>query len=51
MAALDGGKTIVISNDSDFGIAGVTNTAPAWQLQAKISPATALQGGGGSGGR
>ncbi|HEY2521597.1 MAG TPA: hypothetical protein VGJ19_15905 [Streptosporangiaceae bacterium] len=27
VAALDGGQQIVISNDSDFGIAGVTNAA------------------------
>jgi hypothetical protein len=46
VAALDGGKTIVISNDNDFGIAGVTNTAPPWQLQPKISPATGQQDDG-----
>jgi hypothetical protein len=46
VAALDGGKTIVISNDSDFGIAGVTNNAPPWQLQAKIIPSTGLQDDG-----
>jgi hypothetical protein len=36
----------VISNDSDFGISGVTNSAPPWQLQAKISPATGQQDNG-----
>jgi hypothetical protein len=36
----------VISNDSDFGIAGVTNTAAPWQLQAKIDPATGQQDDG-----
>lgn len=46
MAALDGGKQLVISNDSDFGIAGVTNSAPPWQLQAKIDPATGQQDDG-----
>ena len=46
MAALDGGMQIVISNDSDFGIAGVTNNTPPWQLQAKISPATGQQDDG-----
>ena len=46
VAALDGGREIVISNDSDFGISGVTNAAPPWQLQAKISPATGQQDDG-----
>ena len=46
VAALDGGHEIVISNDSDFGISGVTNAAPPWQLQAKISPATGQQDDG-----
>ena len=30
----------------DFGIAGVTNAAPPWQLQSKISPATGHQDNG-----
>jgi hypothetical protein len=46
VAAIDGGKKIVISNDSDFGISGVTNTAAPWTLQAKISPATHKQDDG-----
>lgn len=46
VAALDGGREIVISNDSDFGIAGVTNNAPPWQLQVKLSPATGQQDNG-----
>jgi phytase-like protein/Big-like domain-containing protein len=46
VAALNGGQQIVISNDSDFGISGVTNAAPPWQLQAKISPATGKQDDG-----
>jgi hypothetical protein len=41
VAALNGGRQIVISNDSDFGISGVANSAPPWQLQSKISPARA----------
>jgi hypothetical protein len=46
VAVLDGGQQIVISNDSDFGIAGVTGPAPPWQLQPKISPATGKQDDG-----
>jgi hypothetical protein len=46
VAALDHGREIVISNDSDFGISGVTSTAPPWQLQAKIDPATGQQDDG-----
>ena len=46
VAALNGGREIVISNDSDFGIAGVTNTAAPWQLEPKISPATGQQDDG-----
>jgi hypothetical protein len=46
VAALDGGNEIVLSNDSDFGISGVANTAAPWQLQAKISPATGKQDDG-----
>ena len=38
VAAPDGGRTLVVSNDSDFGIDGVTNTAPPFQLHAKITP-------------
>jgi hypothetical protein len=46
LSPLDGGKEIVISNDSDFGIAGVTNAAPPWQLEPKISPTTGKQDDG-----
>lgn len=51
VAALNGGREIVISNDSDFGIVGVTGSAsspnsPPWTLQAKISPATGKQDDG-----
>ena len=38
VAALDGGREIVISNDSDFGIDGVTNATPPWQLQREDQP-------------
>ena len=51
VSALDGGHEIVISNDSDFGIAGVTGSAsspdsPPWTLVPKISPATGKQDDG-----
>jgi hypothetical protein len=46
VAALNGGRQLVISNDSDFGISGVTNAAAPWQLQAKIDPATGQQDDG-----
>lgn len=46
VAALDGGQRLVISNDSDFGIAGIANAAPPWLLQPKISPATGKQDDG-----
>src|SRR6202012_4209765 len=46
VAALEQGLEIVISTDSDFGIAGVPTPAPPWQLEAKISPATGQQDDG-----
>jgi hypothetical protein len=51
VSALDGGHEIVISDDSDFGIAGVTGSAsspdsPPWTLVPKISPATGKQDDG-----
>jgi len=50
VAALNGGHEIVISNDSDFGISGVTGASspntPPWTLQAKISPVTGKQDDG-----
>jgi hypothetical protein len=51
VAALASGHEIVISNDSDFGIVGVTGTGPSqssppWTLQAKISPTTGKQDDG-----
>ncbi|WP_246536321.1 esterase-like activity of phytase family protein [Saccharopolyspora endophytica] len=38
VAVRDGGRTIVISNDSDFGIDGVTNDTPPYQLKPKTLP-------------
>jgi hypothetical protein len=38
VAALDGGRRLVISNDSDFGIIGLTGDAPPFQLTPKILP-------------
>jgi hypothetical protein len=44
VVALDGGRTLVISNDSDFGLEGAISTAadgvsPPYALHAKITPA------------
>ncbi|WP_055591323.1 hypothetical protein [Peterkaempfera griseoplana] len=38
MATTDGGRTLVGSNDSDFAIDGVSNTAPPYALHTKILP-------------
>jgi hypothetical protein len=38
VATTNGGKTLVVSNDNDFGIIGVNDTPPPYQLQAKILP-------------
>lgn len=38
VATLDGGRTIVVSNDSDFGISGLTGTTPPFTLTPKILP-------------
>jgi hypothetical protein len=48
VAVLDGGKTLIISNDSDFGISGVSDATPKppYQLQTKLSPATDEQDNG-----
>src|SRR5262249_315472 len=43
VAVLNGGKTLIISNDSDFGIDGLTNATPPFQLHLKASPATGKQ--------
>ena len=55
VVALEGGKRIIISNDSDFGISGVKGTTknekgeevlPPWQLVPKIQPSTGKQDDG-----
>jgi Esterase-like activity of phytase/Bacterial Ig domain len=50
VAALEGGKRIVISNDNDFGISGAKASETAsglpWQLVPKIQPATGKQDDG-----
>jgi hypothetical protein len=38
VAVLDGGKRVILSNDNDFGISGLENDAPPFQLAAKILP-------------
>jgi hypothetical protein len=38
VATTDGGRTVVISNDNDFGINGVTNAAPPYALHVKSLP-------------
>jgi hypothetical protein len=34
----DGGKTLTIANDSEFGLAGLASTTPPFQLKPKILP-------------
>ncbi|GAA4352173.1 esterase-like activity of phytase family protein [Angustibacter luteus] len=38
VTTVDGGRTLVISNDSDFGIDAVTTDAPPFGLHAKVLP-------------
>ena len=38
VAALDKGRTLVVSNDNDFGIDGLANDAPPYTLHAKVLP-------------
>lgn len=38
VATTDGGRTLVISDDSEFGISGLVTTTPPFQLKAKILP-------------
>jgi len=35
LATPDGGKTLVIANDSDFGVAGITSDTPPFKLKPK----------------
>jgi hypothetical protein len=46
VVVLDDGATVVVSNDSDFGINGVAGSAPPFSLDPKISPATGKQDDG-----
>jgi hypothetical protein len=44
VAQLNGGRTVVLSNDSDFGIDGLTQDATTpFTLHAKVSPASGKQ--------
>lgn len=38
IVALDGGKTLMIANDSDFGLAAVSPDTPPFHLEPKILP-------------
>ncbi|QWF78409.1 esterase-like activity of phytase family protein [Amycolatopsis sp. CA-230715] len=38
VATTDGGRTVVLSNDSDFGIDGVRGDAPPFALHPKLTP-------------
>jgi hypothetical protein len=38
VATRDGGRTLVVSNDNDFGIAGLANSTAPFQLAPKILP-------------
>ena len=46
VAVANNGSQVIISNDSDFGIDGVTNATPPYQLHAKVSPTTGQQDDG-----
>ncbi|MFL4908403.1 esterase-like activity of phytase family protein [Streptomyces sp. MMS24-I2-30] len=38
VATTDGGRTVIVSNDSDFGIDGISDDAPPYTLHAKTLP-------------
>jgi phytase-like protein/Big-like domain-containing protein len=38
VATTDGGRTVVVSNDSDFGVDGISNDTPPYTLHAKTLP-------------
>jgi Esterase-like activity of phytase len=38
VAVLGGGRRVILSNDNDFGIVGVTNEAPPYVLEPKVLP-------------
>jgi hypothetical protein len=46
LVPLHGGRYVVLSNDSDFGIDGLTSATAPFTLRAKVSPATGVQDGG-----
>jgi hypothetical protein len=46
VAVRDNGNTVVISNDSDFGVVGLANNSPPYLLAAKLSPTTGVQDDG-----
>jgi hypothetical protein len=46
VVARNGGRQVVISNDSDFGIDGVSNSSPPYTLHEKVSPTTGQQDNG-----
>ena len=49
VAAVNGGKELVISNDSDFGLAGAVfanGTSAPYTLQEKFSPVTGQEDNG-----
>ena len=44
-AAIDGGRKLVISNDSDFGIAGTTGSTAPFTLTPKVGPGGTVDAG------
>ena len=36
LATPDGGKTLVVANDSDFGLAGIESQTPPFKLKPKV---------------
>jgi hypothetical protein len=46
LAVANAGATLLVSNDSDFGIDGLSNSVPPFQLHAKRSPVTGEQDDG-----
>ncbi|HEY0237210.1 MAG TPA: esterase-like activity of phytase family protein [Friedmanniella sp.] len=45
VAVLDGGRRLIVSNDSDFGISASTGTAPPFGLVAKTRPDGSVDNG------
>jgi hypothetical protein len=40
LAVIDGGHKLMVSSDSDFGVAALANAAPPFTLRAKVVPTT-----------